>query len=308
MKTKLVILLQLLCAATVMAQNVTFGIISDVHQDLQKDAAQRLSKFLEVSKKQKPDFIISLGDLSHSTGADSILKIWNSYAGQKYNVFGNHDMDHSNKAIMTAKYGMPASYYSFDNGGVHFVVLDCCFTRKNGKLVDYQEGNYFVKAADRDLISDEQLEWLAKDLAKTTYPTIIFSHQAFDEIGASVPNREAVRSIVRQANQESKGKVAAMICGHHHIDAHSVIDDVHYFQINSASYLWIESPRNYSNGKMAEYKDPLYAFVTVNPKRRTITIKGVESEFKAPAPQADQFSAAEWATISPSIRDRKVSF
>lgn len=308
MKTKLIILLQALCVTAAMAQNVTFGIISDVHQDLQKDASKRLSKFLEVSQKQKPNFIISLGDLSHSTGADSILKVWNSYPGQKYNVFGNHDMDNSDKATMTAKYSMPASYYSFDNGGVHFVVLDCCFTRKNGELVDYNRGNYFVPAADRDLINDEQLKWLEKDLAQTTYPTIIFSHQALDEIGASVPNRESVRSIVRQANQASKGKVAAMICGHHHIDAHSVIEDVHYFQINSASYLWIEGSQKYSNGNMAEYRDPLYAFVTVNPRRRTITIKGVESEFIEPAPQADQFTPEKWATISPSIRDRKVTF
>lgn len=304
---KAIIICAILASHFAIAQKVTFGVISDVHQDLQKDAIQRLDMFLKDAEKKNPDFIIQLGDLSHSTGADEILKNWNKYPGDKYSVFGNHDMDNADKATMIAKYNMPGSYYSFDNGGVHFIVLDCCFTRKDGKIIDYNHGNYYVKSADRDIISEQQLEWLAKDLASTDKKCVIFSHQALDEIGGSVPNREAFRAIVHQANKEEK-KVVGVFCGHHHIDAYSEIDGIGYFQINSASYLWVEGKKKYSNGNMAEYADPLYAFATINLKSGTIIVKGRQSKFLAPAPTAEDFPATEWEYINPGIKDRKVKW
>lgn len=286
---------------------VTFGIISDVHEDLQKDATARLQTFLNDAQQKKPDFIIQLGDLCHSTGADKILSTWNSYKGDKYSVFGNHDMDRATKEEMLRKYDMPGGYYYFDKGGIRFIVLDCGFTRKNGQLVDYNKGNYFVKEEDRDLINDAQLQWVERIITSSDYPCVIFSHPAFDEIGGSVPNREELRKIIRTVNKDEK-RVVACICGHHHIDAHSVIDGVDYIQINSASYFWVGGKKKYSNGNMAEYKDPVYAFITINPKKKKIVIKGVQSEFKAPEPHAEDFPNDFFPYIKAGISNRTLNY
>lgn len=281
--------------------SVTFGVISDVHQDLQADAGPRLQTFIAAAHRASPAFIIQLGDLSHSDGADTILAVWNSYTGDRFSVFGNHDMDHATKEQMVAKYNMPAPYYSFDRGGVHFVVLDCNFTKlKDGRIVPYDNGNYYVDAASRDLISQEQIEWLEADLAATDKPSVIFSHQAFDETPGAVPNRHEVRQVIHRANKEVK-KVIALFCGHHHIDAYTEIDGVAYFQINSASYNWREDGQ-YSNGNMAEYKDPLYAFVTIDIDNRQIIVSGIESEFLPPAPTKVEEG------LHPGIRNRSVKF
>lgn len=305
----LIISLLFLGVHTLNAQRnaITFGIISDVHEDLQKDATARLQTFLDDARQKKPDFIIQLGDLCHSTGADKILGIWNSYENDKYSVFGNHDMDHAAKKEMIQKYNMPAGHYYFDRGGVRFIVLDCAFTRKNGQLVDYDNGNYFVKGENRDLISDAQLRWIEEIIASCDYPCVIFSHQAFDEIGGSVPNREELRKVIRTANKDKK-RVIACICGHHHIDGHTVIDGVDYIQINSASYFWVEGNKKYSNGNMAEYEDAVYAFVTIYPKKKKIVIKGIQSEFKKPAPSAEDFSKEQFPYINAGISDRVIRY
>lgn len=288
-------------------RNITFGVISDVHQDLQKDAVRRLEKFLGEAKLKSPTFVIQLGDLSHSVGADTILKAWNRHPGIKYSVFGNHDMDHATKSTMLAKYSMPAGNYCFEHKGIRFFVLDCCYTRKNGKFVSYDNGNYFVKAEDRDLINPEQLIWLEREINSSNKPCVIFSHQALDEIGGSVPNRADFRAVIKRVNTPHK-KVIAVICGHHHIDAYSEIDDVGYFQINSASYLWVDGVKKYSNGNMAEYRDPLYAFITINQDLRTIRVSGIESVFLPPAPISGDFPEGRWNYIKPCISNREVRY
>ena len=41
---------------------VTFGVISDVHQDIAHDAPERLTAFLKEAERRQVDFIIELGD------------------------------------------------------------------------------------------------------------------------------------------------------------------------------------------------------------------------------------------------------
>lgn len=293
---------------------VRFGMITDVHEDLQKDATLRMRAFVKKANEQNVDFIIQLGDLCHSEGVDKILPEFNAFKGKKYHVFGNHDMDHASKEEMLKKYDMPNGYYYFDRGGVRFIVLDCAYTRKNGTLIDYNQGNYFVDRNDRDLIHPEEIVWAERVITESDYPCVLFSHQAFDEIGGSVPNREVFREMLRRVNKP-KRKVIAMICGHHHIDAHSQIDGVDYIQVNSASYQWIENGHTYSNGCMAEYQDALYAFVDIDVAKREMRITGRKSVYKEPAPKMSDFSekyqeankhTTAWKYIYPVISDRVI--
>ena len=171
--------------------------------------------------------------------------------------------------------------------------------------MDYDHGNYYVERENRDLITPEEVDWLRADLAATDKPTVLFSHQGLDDIwsGNSCPNREEVRAVIREANRDRQ-KVIACFCGHHHVDAYSEIEGVHYFQINSAAYYWCDYANHYSSGNMIEYKDALYAFVTVDLANGSIQVEGVKSEFLPPAPQPGDFPNVD--KVHPYVSDRQV--
>jgi len=204
---------------------------------------------------------------------------------------------------------MPGRYYSYDTGGMHFVVLDLNYFLENGEHKDFGLGNnYRIPSESKNLISPAQLLWLEKDLASTDKPTIVFSHQGIGDIfadGVSTSNKK-IREVFANANSGGHKKVIACFAGDQHVDTYEEIEGVHYFQINSASYFWIEEPAIYSNGHMAEYKDPLFAFVTVDLNERTIEVEGVNSVFLEPAPTAENYNEPQ--KLSASVTSRKVNF
>jgi len=287
---------------------VRIGWITDLHHGYMGDATQRLEAFLAEASKRQLDFILQGGDFCHPTEqAKPFVQRWNQYAGERYHVLGNHDMDKGTKEDIMQLWGMKEKYYSFDKGDFHFVVLDCNYILKDGKYVDYANSNYYIDQQSRDLINPEQVEWLKNDLAKTDKQTIIISHQAFDEIwdGWAVPNRHLVRKVIDDANNTTGApKVIACFCGHHHVDDHSYINNVHYFQMNSASYYYVGDGFG-SDGSRAVYQDPLYAFVTIDPTGR-IVIEGKQSRFISPTPTDTKFPDAP--RLSASITNRKESF
>lgn len=259
------------------AGKLRFGVIADVHKDSVPDAEQRLAAFIDEANREKPDFIIQLGDLTHGKNFAPMLVEWNRFSGNKYHVLGNHDMDYASKETVIEALGMPGKYYSFDVGDYHVIVLDANYLLKEGQYLDFDHGNYYVPYPNRDLVNPEQIEWLRNDIASTEKPCLLFSHEAFDEVweGSTVPNRLEIRKVIREASAKEapRRKVIASFCGHHHVDWHSLIEDVHYFQINSAS--------GFTFGQ-SDYKDPLFAFVTIDADRGRISVKGKKSEFLQP--------------------------
>lgn len=120
---------------------------------------------------------------------------------------------------------MDRSYYSFDRGLYHFVVLDANYIKLDDAYVDYEHGNYVKHPSCIDHISAEQLEWLGQDLADTNKPTFIFSHQNLDDSELGIKNGAELRAVLRQAN-EAAGfrKVVACLNGHNHLDGVKVIE------------------------------------------------------------------------------------
>lgn len=291
---------------------VRIGIITDLHHGLQPDATRRLETFMQQAVEEKPDFIIQLGDFCHPRpDARECIQLWERFPGARYHVLGNHDMDLATKQQTMDFWGLTKPYYSFDVGDFHFVVLDCNFILKEGRHLDYANSNYYIARELRDRISPEQIEWLRADLAATKLQTIIFSHQAFDEIwdGFAVPNRLEVRAVIREANRRSTTRagarqVIACLCGHHHLDEASVIEGVNYLQLNSASYYWAGDKRG-SDGPRAVYDQSLYAFVTVDPAGQ-IQIKGQRSHFRKPTPEETGHPNAP--RLSATISDRTLRF
>lgn len=102
--------------------------------------------------------------------------LWNSFAGGKHHVIGNHDMDRYTYEEYTQGMDMSGRYYSFDQGDFHFIVLDGNNLFDGKEYTHYAKANYYVDAKKRAYIDPEQMEWLKQDLAATDKRCVLFSH------------------------------------------------------------------------------------------------------------------------------------
>ncbi len=296
---------------------VKFGIISDIHRDLIPDADSRLEAFMKNVEIEKPDFIISLGDFCFGIPENqSFVKQFESASCPAYHVLGNHDMDRNTKDEMIGFLNIPSRYYSFDKNGYHFIILDANNLYKDGQYIDYEKANYFVNDSFREYIDDEQIEWLKKDLASTSLPVMIFSHQSLYHYSLGIKNRLEIQLIMEEENKKAGyRKIIACFNGHNHLDFYREINGIHYFDINSASYYWFEpaSPGRYPDKSLykkyphldniALCKDPLYAFIDIDGKGN-FSIKGIQSEWVPPVPDFPERVLGR--RCSPSISDRKI--
>lgn len=296
---------------------VRFGLITDVHQDIMHDGEDRLRAFIDAMKKEKPDFIAQLGDFCVPIERNQpFLDIFNEYEGPRYHVLGNHDMDGNTikgggaysftREQTMAYWSMPARYYAFDHGPLHFIVLD-------GNDKGPGQKPYYR------YIGDEQLDWLKKDLEETKLPTIVFSHQPVDDHKSAVENHAAVQTIFEKAN-ESAGfqKVLTCFSGHLHRDYCKRIGGILHAQINSASYKWLGGKYTHDSYSKeihekhpyikytSPYRDPLWAVVTIDLDRGVMEIEGRTSQWVGPSPWdvgADRVEH-DAGTIRPTISDR----
>ena len=283
----------------------TIGLIADPHHGLAPDAAARLDTFMAAVADRKPDLVMQLGDFCHPPravkAAADFLRAFEGFRGPKYHVLGNHDLDlaRSKREILDA-WGVREAFYSFDHGGFHFAVLDCNFVKDaGGAYADWTPGRRY-----ENRVHPDQLDWLKADLEKTALPTVVVSHQGFGpkDSGGVVPNGDDVRAVIAAARRGGKGgRVVLCLHGHNHLDGATVVEGVHYLQLNSASYLWVGE----EYGRMAPYSEPLFAFLTLDPAG-TIRLTGRAGAFRKPSPADRGYPNADKVTAS--IADRVLRF
>ena len=211
-----------------------FGLVTDLHYADKQPAGSRHyretpTKLAEAGvqfAKDSPEFIVELGDFidaadSVDTEKAYLRRIHGEFAqlpGKKHHVLGNHCVYTLTKPEFLDIVEQPKSYYSFDAGNTHFVVLDSCF-RSDGK--PYGRKNF--EWTDPNIPAAE-VEWLEADLKATTKNTIVFAHQRLDvENHYGVKNALQIRRIL-----EATGNVLAVFQGHSHRNDHHLIDDIHY--------------------------------------------------------------------------------
>jgi alkaline phosphatase len=170
--------------------------------------------------------VVELGDLIDAADSveteQSYLKRINrefsAISRDRHYVLGNHCVDVLAKDEFLGGVGREESYYSFDSGGVHFVVLDACF-RSDGKPY----GRKNSKWTDAN-VPAEELDWLKDDLKRTDKKAVVFAHQRLDVANDhGVRNAAAVRTVL-----EGSGKVLAVFQGHSHRNDYREIAGVHY--------------------------------------------------------------------------------
>ena len=300
------------------SKKLNFGIVTDVHKDLMPDADRRLEKFINEANERKVDFIIQMGDFCMAeTKNKDFLKLWETFNGPKYHILGNHDMDKHSKQEMLDFWGMSKTYYSYDFQGFHFIILDANFLYQDGKFIDYHKSNFYVDANVRTYINHEQIEWFKADLGATDLPTFVLSHQSLWHYQWGVKNRLTLQKIL----EANKNKVICCFNGHNHLDFHHHQNGIDYLDINSMSYQWMsdkyKSSKRFSKElydqykwlpNIASYKDPLYAFVSVNP-RGTMSLNGVKSQWTYPSPyDMGMPRGFEGSIYTAEISDYKLNF
>lgn len=210
------------------------GLMTDLHYADKQPAGSRyyretLEKIAAASgqlSEARLDFLVELGDFIDAADAvdvelgylKTIAKPFAEICDDRHYVLGNHCVDTLTKEEFLGTVGQEKSYYSFDRGNFHFVVLDACY-RTDGK--PYGRKNSVWTDAN---IPAEELEWLAEDLKQSKKKTIVFAHQRLDNEGShAVNNSPAVRKILEQS-----GRVAAVFQGHSHANDYHQINGIHY--------------------------------------------------------------------------------
>lgn len=218
-----------------------------------------------MNEIEHPDILVNLGDdiedesreldLARYRACQAILR---TARAELVNVAGNHDTINLNKADLVEVWQHPGPlYYSFDRRGFHLVVL------------------HTIERKDVDVrIPQAQLEWLERDLAATSLPTVVLMHhpasdQDLDDSFwfkglahlALVQERAQLRAIL-----ERSGKVRIVFNGHVHRNHLDVIAGIPYVTIQSL----IENLDEDAPGRPAA----AYALATLEEKRTTVRVKG----------------------------------
>jgi 3',5'-cyclic AMP phosphodiesterase CpdA len=163
-------------AAAATATGLTFLQISDSHVGFDKPAnphaIDTLKEAIDRIKAmpQKPSFMLHTGDITHLSKAaefDNAAQVIGSAGLQVHYVPGEHDIvDEGTGKAYLERYGQNtkgSGWYSFDQGGVHFIGLVNVANLKAGGL---------------GFLGPDQLEWLEDDVKglSASTPIVVFAH------------------------------------------------------------------------------------------------------------------------------------
>ncbi len=213
---------------------LSIGLITDLHYADKPPAGSRhyresLAKLDAAAaqfQKDQISVLVELGDLIDAADSVETEQSYLKTVNQKFSkicphrhyVLGNHCVDTLKKKEFLEGVGQEKSYYSFDQNGFHFIILDSCF-RSDG--VAYERKNF--KWTDAN-IPPVELAWLKEDLKSNDKPVIVFAHQRLDvSNNHGVKNNKEVRSLL-----ESSGNVIAVFQGHSHQNDLNTIGGIHY--------------------------------------------------------------------------------
>lgn len=276
-----------------LGKTIKLGVITDTHIGLLPKAEDRLHAFLTEMNKEKPNALLQLGDFAFPNKKNQpFVDAFNNAHKHVFHTIGNHDIrdyGHTNEDCLKS-WGMPAPYYSKEVEGLRIIVL-----YGNDKGSPTHKGGY------PSYVGKEQQAWLETELKAAKTPVLIVCHQPFAGLG-SVNNAKEMQQLL----SKYKEKIVLCIHGHTHLDTMLTIEGVSYLHINSASYYWVGGKVRY-----AEYKDPLFCTLTLDPTKGEIIVKGTKTEWKTKTPEELGYFKGDRAKyknlVVPKISDRIIS-
>lgn len=281
---------------------VKFMVFGDLHYDEMPDGDRRIAEMLVHIKETKPDFVISLGDLCKpvASNQEKILNKFSSIGVPLYHVIGNHETDDCYLEKVLELYSLEKSYYSFEFGGIKFIVLNSCYLSKNGKEYSYHNKNYKEDEALYPIIPTDEMEWLKREL-KESKKYVIFSHHSLvnDYRDRGISNRNEIRELFKNKD------VLLCMNGHDHGDDFKEVLGIPYYTVNSASYVWCgfqimsseKLRKKYEHLKgYLFYKQALYVDVEIDDNE--IKILGMNGEYMSVTPDDVELYDYRWNGVS----------
>ncbi len=266
-----------------------FTVFTDLHHNpgvFFTEAEQRLKAILKRAKESEASFVIHCGDFCHHPGrSGELLNIYRECGLPVYHCMGNHDCDFLDDYTVMERYGMPGSYYTFDQEGFRFIVLDTNYIRTdNDTFLHFSAGNYYAYPKEQLYhIPPEELLWLRQTLETSPYPCVIFSHHSLEREVNGVKNGIEVRQVL-----EKDGKTVLCINGHYHCSGFRQIQKIGYLDLNSTSYHWMGMEHGLYPMALVEqyslmnrtlvYENPLSAVITLDSDAR-IQVEGCSGSF-----------------------------
>jgi 3',5'-cyclic AMP phosphodiesterase CpdA len=237
-------LAELLGTLASMADDLTIGIVTDLHfgpearldgklRKMSHQAPDLTRDFVrQMNDKVDPDLVVNLGDDIEDETRDADLirydecqSILRGAHAPLINVAGNHDTIHLSPDDLNRAWRRDGPlYYSFDQGGWHFVVL------------------HTIEEKDVDVrIPEVQLTWLREDLDRSRLPAVVFMHHSASEqsVGDSRwwPGRSHLALVKERSDLrrilERSGRVRAVFNGHLHWNHLDVIRNIPYVTLQS---------------------------------------------------------------------------
>src|SRR3954453_19343068 len=223
---------------------LVFALVTDLHfgkeagydgklRKLTRRAPELTRAFVDhMNRVVRPSVVFNLGDdiEDESPEADraryqQCIDILSTCDAPVRHVAGNHDLIHLSEDDLRKAWGHSGPlYYSFDQQGVHFVVLQTRETKDVSVRVDAP-----------------QLAWLTKDLARTKLPAVVLMHHTASEQDVAknrwfyraphlckIVERRRMRKIIKES-----GKVVAVFNGHMHWNHFDMCEGIPYITVQS---------------------------------------------------------------------------
>lgn len=280
---------------------IKFLVFSDLNYDEMADGDKRLDELISVIKRNNLDFCVSLGDFCEPTESNKkVCDKIRSAGVQIHHVIGNHELDNHQLDDVLHFLSLEKPFYTFEYEDCKFIILNSCYWNRDEIDYSYFGKNYKEEGSTYPVISQRQIEWLRKEIADEKRH-IIFSHHSLvnDFKDRGIYNRQIVRELFDEKN------VILCMNGHDHGDELSIVNDIPYYTVNSASYIWVGwhivssemlmKKYGYLHG-IVPYKQVLYALVEIDESE--IRIKGMDGEYKTITPNDLELYDYRWNGVS----------
>jgi 3',5'-cyclic AMP phosphodiesterase CpdA len=208
---------------------------TDVHARADGDTPRALALAARAINAARPDLIVAGGDLvtgGFNASAAAMAPHWDAYmamhdalTGDRHVVIGNHDLvaaapqDGSPPAadprsVFRSRFRLARTFYAFDAGGHHFIVLDA---------IDVVGGDLGY----RGWVGTEQLAWLDADLARVgpDTPIVLATHMplvtaffgATEGATAAAPANRVVVNSRAVLDRFARHRLVLVLQGHLHV-------------------------------------------------------------------------------------------
>jgi len=242
-------------------ESFSFVFMTDIHLQPESNATEGFRAAITEANALKPDFVITGGDLimdALGVSYDRADELYNLYEQEieafnmpVYNTMGNHevfgiyeksgvDPTHPEYRFGMFESRIGESYYSFDHGGWHFMILHS---------VQETDDRHYI-----GMIDEDQMQWIKDDLLDvdpktpivisthipfiTVFTQILYGEYAPEYHGLIVENSREVLDIFNGYN------LKIVLQGHLHYLEDIEVYGTHFITVGAVSGRWWQGPND----------------------------------------------------------------